>query len=150
MGFNKLKVKVRAAIDEWQCLGFFGYGHGRGAVQFGESALRGKSVCQDLCKKVDQCRHRHHLRMDARYPQLQAIVAHAAKVSAVNSTDLNDEIVGAMRRSVELDVGEALEVKKINAAFGVNEMTDHYRCGQFENIQNGVDRADPRRRVTVK
>lgn len=149
MGFNKLKVRIRSQITEWQCVGYFGYGHGRGVAEFGESNLRGKSVCMDVCKKQEECRRRHHLRMDSRYPQLNAIVAHAAKVATLNNRDLNGEIVEAMERAAELEVSEALEVKKINAQFGVGSMTDHYRCGQFQNIQNGLEKLAPNSRREV-
>jgi len=143
MGFNKAKRRIRRAIDGWNCVGFFGYGHGRAAAVYGEDFLCGKSVCQDICKKVEECRRRHHLRMDSRYPQLCAIVAHAAKLAVTSGGDVNAEILSAMERATILEVEEAQEILQINRQFDVNLYTDHYRTGQFENIQNGIDRLVP-------
>jgi len=149
MGFGKQKRKLREAIAKWNCNGYFGYGQGRGVAQLGERPLRGKSVCLDVCTKVDQCRLRHHMRMDARYPQLEQITANAVKQAKVWGRDMVEEIVQAMERSVELDVDEAVEVKAILGQFRVETMTDHYRAGQFENIQNGLDKQEPTHRRPI-
>lgn len=149
MGFGKHKQRIRAAIRDWGCQGYLGYGHGRTLAQYDEKLLRGKSVCLDLCTKMDSCRRMHHQRMDARYPHLSQIVGNALKVSSLHKTDPVSEIVGAMERSVELDLDEALEVKRVTEQFGVKGITDHYRAGQFENIQNGLDKVEPRYRRPI-
>lgn len=143
MGFSKQKRKLRESIAKWDCNGYFGYGQGRGVTELGERPLRKKSVCLDVCTKVEQCRTRHHMRMDARYPQLEQIAANAMRQAQLHRRDIVKEIVEAMERSVELDIDEAVEVKAILEQFRVETMTDHYRAGQFENIQNGIDKQEP-------
>ncbi len=141
MGFNKVRRKIRESIrDRWHCLGFFGYGQGRSVAELGEEALRGKSTCFDICKFKDVCNRRHHLRMDRRFPQMAAITAQAVALSQRNGTDVVEEVVTAVTRAAELEIEEALEVKAILKRFEVESMTDHYRAGQFENIQDGLDK----------
>jgi hypothetical protein len=138
MSFNKHKKRIRHALVGWECVGFFGYGHGRALRVFGEEVLCGRSVCVDICNNTAVCRKVHHDRMDYRYPQLAQITGNALKVAKLNKTDPVTEIICAMRRSVELGLDEALEVKAIIEQFGVDSMTDHYQAGQFENIQSGL------------
>jgi hypothetical protein len=149
MGFAKQKRKLREAISKWDCNGYFGYGQGRGVAELGERPLRKKSVCLDVCTKVEQCRLRHHMRMDGRYPQLEQITANAVRQAKLHRRDHVTEIVEAMERAVELDIDEAVEVKAILAQFRIESMTDHYRAGQFENIQNGLDKKDATHRRPI-
>jgi hypothetical protein len=83
------------------------------------------------------------MRMDARYPQLEQITANATRQALLHQRDVNDEILGAMERSFDLEIDEAVEVKGILGGFQISTMTDHYRAGQFENIQNGIDKQEP-------
>ena len=59
------------------------------------------------------------------------------------------EVVSAMGHAVDLGLDEAADVKRILGLFKVQEMTDHYRCGQFENIQDGLSKAVPGSRVAL-
>ena len=91
-------------------------------------------------------RRLHHIRMDARYPQVSSIVAYAARSASKEKKDVAEEVVYALERAAELDVEEAQQIVAVNQQFGVEMMTDHYRSGQFENIQNGVDGRTPEHR----
>ena len=62
-----------------------------------------------------------------------------ALVAKKRATNPITEIVEAMERAAGLGIEGALAIKAINAKFGVERMTDHYRSGIFENIQMGLD-----------
>jgi hypothetical protein len=81
--------------------------------------------------------------MDRRYPQLAQIVAAAARTAQREKVGPVKQIMEAMQRCHDLGLAEATEVKRIVQQFGVDSMTDHYRAGQFENIQNGLDGLRP-------
>ena len=149
MGFGKKKRQVREAIATWNCFGHFGYGQGRAVAQFGEKEMVGKSACFDMCTHANTCRRQHHDKMNERYPQLGQLVEATAKIAQVRGLDVVTEVVSAMKHAVDLGLDEAQEVKRTLALFKVNDMTDHYRCGQFENIQDGLNKVSPGTHVAV-
>jgi len=143
MGFGKKKRQVREAIAEWECFGYLGYGQGRCVSQFGENHVPGKSACFDICTRASACRLEHHNKMNERYPQLGQLVEKTARIAELRQLDVVAEVVSAMDHAVELGLDEAVEVKKILGLFRIDTMTDHYRCGQFENIQDGLNKSKP-------
>jgi hypothetical protein len=149
MGFGKKKRQVREAIAEWDCFGYLGYGQGRCVSQFGESHVPGKSACLDICTRASACRLEHHSKMNERYPQLAQLVEKTARIAEQRQLDVVAEVVSAMNHAVELGLDEANEVKKILGLFRIDTMTDHYRCGQFENIQDGLNKDKPGARSSL-
>lgn len=149
MGFGTRKRQVREAIAKWECFGYLGYGQGRCVAQFGEDYMGNRSACMDVCTRASACRLEHHKKLNERYPQLTALVEHTAKIAEARQLDVVAEVVSAMDHAVELGLDEASEVKRILGLFRINTMTDHYRCGQFENIQDGLNKATPGSRSAV-
>ena len=143
MGVRKHRLRMKNAIPGWKCEGFFGYGHGRALAQYGSDRVGKKSVCVDLCPIKDACRTKHHERMDVRYPEIADIVHRSASGAAQAGQSVVRTVITAMRIAETRNVSGTKEIKSILSGFGVNEMTDHYMCGQFENIQNGIDRLPP-------
>lgn len=143
MGFAKKKKKIRESISKWNCFGYFGYGQGRAVATFGETDMRRKSACLDICTRANACRTSHHENMNRRYPQLAQLVESSARLARLRSLDVVEEVVSAMESAVEMELEEAVEVHQRLSVFNVGQMTDHYRCGQFENIQNGLDKVPP-------
>jgi hypothetical protein len=78
--------------------------------------------------------------MDYKYPQLAAIAKQAFKAARDSGGDVVVEVVEAMERAADLEVEEAVEVRAILKRVGIDTMTDHYRAGQCENIQDGLDK----------
>ena len=144
MGFGKKRKKVRDAIEKWDCSGYFGYGQGRAVAVFGESAMNGKSACLDICTRANVCRLAHHEKMNRRFPQLAQLVESTARIARMRDLDVVSEVVSAMEHAVEAELEEAVEIRDRLSAFRIEQMTDHYRCGQFENIQNGLDKVSPK------
>jgi len=149
MGFSKKRQQVREAIAKWECVGYLGYGQGRSVAQFGEKHMHGRSACMDICTRANACRLEHHNKMNERYPQLAALVESTARIARARHLDIVSEVVSAMDHAVELGLDEAGEVKRILGIFKINTMTDHYRCGQFENIQDGMNKVAPGSRSAV-
>lgn len=149
MGFGTKKRQVREAIAKWDCFGYLGYGQGRCVAQFGENHLPGRSACMDICTRASACRLEHHNKMNERYPQLAVLVKNTAGIADGRQLDVVAEVVSAMNHAVELGLDEACEVKRILDLFKINTMTDHYRCGQFENIQDGLNKTVPGSRSAV-
>lgn len=143
MGFGKKKRKVREAIQQWNCFGYFGYGQGRAVSQFGETEMSGKSACNDICSRAVSCRSRHHDLMNERFPKLSNLVESTARIASIRNLDVISEVVSAMNYALESELDEAIEVKNILGMFQIETMTDHYRCGQFENIQDGLNKSSP-------
>ena len=143
MGFSKHLKNMRRAIRSWDCHGFLGYGQGKAVSMWGEEKLRGRSACIDICSEYQSCRRAHHNRMDHRYPQLAQVVAAAARTAQREKVGPLKQIMESLQRCHDLGLAEATEVKRIVKQFGVDSMTDHYRAGQFENIQNGLDGRRP-------
>jgi len=85
----------------------------------------------------------HHGRMDREYPMLAALVRNAAKAAKVRGRDTVESVVAVLNAAVENETPEALDVKKRLEKFRVDTMADHYRCGQFENIDDGINRRKP-------
>ena len=144
MGFGKKRRKVREAISKWDCFGRFGYGQGRAVALFGEDELKGRSACLDICSRANACRLAHHEEMNRRFPQLAQLVESTARIAKLRNLDVVEEVVSAMEHAVDAGLEEAVEVKRRLSVFRIDQMTDHYRCGQFENIQNGLDKASPK------
>jgi hypothetical protein len=144
MGFGKKKRLVREAIAKWDCFGYLGYGQGRAVAQFGEKDLHGRSACLDICSRASACRSQHHDKMNERYPQLGQLVESTSRIAQMRGLDVVSEVVSAMTHAVDLGLDEANDVKRILGLFKVKGgMTDHYRCGQFENIQDGLNKVKP-------
>lgn len=143
MGFGKKKRQIRDAIADWNCHGFLGYGQGRAVAQFGEKEMHGKSACYDICTRASTCRARHHIEMNRRFPQLAQLVESTARIAQRRGVDVVSEVISAMDHAVDMEHDEALEVKRIIERFKIKTMTDHYRAGQFENIQDGLDKLPP-------
>ena len=150
MGFGKDKNKIRQKITSWNCLGYFGYGHGRGVKDFGERCIGDKSVCRDVCEKTEQCRHLHHNKMDERFPAIAFIVRQAATTASDMRRPIVETVVAAMKVAESRKVEGTEEIRSIMKEFRVSEMTDHYVAGQFENIQNGLDGNLPTFKRTMK
>ena len=130
-------------IPKWGCLGRWGYGHGRSVKEHGEKWFKDVSVCQNLCPKSDACRQRHHLHMDQRYPEIAVLVHRTARRAKKMKAPIVESVIGAMNVAYGQKISGAAEIKMILSGFRVGDMTDHYVCGQFENIQNGLDGKDP-------
>jgi len=143
MGFGKKKRQIREAVEKWGCFGFFGYGQGRAVAEFGQKVMDGKSACFDFCTRASACRDQHHEAMNKRYPQLAQLVESTARIATLRKLDVVKEVVEAMNNAVEMKMDEALEVQQSLTKFKINTMTDHFRVGQFENIQDGLDRKTP-------
>jgi hypothetical protein len=149
MGFGKKKRQIREALAKWDCFGHLGYGQGRAVAQFGERDLHGRSACLDVCTRASACRALHRDRMNERYPQLGQLVESTSRLAQARGLDVVTEVVSAMGHAAELGLDEAVDVRRILGLFKVDEMTDHYRCGQFENIQDGLSKALPGSRVAL-
>lgn len=140
MGFGKERNKIRALIPKWNCFGKFGYGQGRAYEAFGEKPLKNKSTCIDLCPRSAECRAAHHAIMDARYPDLANIVTLAARIARNNGKDVARTVMAAVKLAEGNGVAGIAEIRRINETFKLDTATDHYICGQFENIQNGIEK----------
>lgn len=149
MGFGTKKRQVREAIARWECFGYLGYGQGRCVAQFGEDYMPGRSACMDICTRASACRVEHRNKMNERYPQLTALLQNAARIAEARRLDVVAEVISAMEHAIELGLDEANEVKRILGLFKIETMTDHYRCGQFENIQDGLNKVAPGSRSAV-
>lgn len=149
MGFGKKRRLVREAIEKWECFGYLGYGQGRAVAQFGEKDLHGRSACLDICSHANACRLRHHELMNQRYPQLGQLVESTSRIAQMRGLDVVGAVVSAMTNAADLGLDEANDVKRILDLFKVKGMTDHYRCGQFENIQDGLNKTKPGARSAV-
>ena len=143
MGFGKKKRQIREAVEKWNCLGFLGYGQGRAVAEFGQKVMGGKSACYDFCTRANACRAEHHSKMDLRFPQLAQLLESTARIAQLRRLDIVKEVMSAMDNAVDMQHDEALEVKTVLERFKINTMTDHYRMGQFENIQDGLDKVPP-------
>jgi hypothetical protein len=149
MGFGTKKRQVREAIAKWECFGYLGYGQGRCVAQFGEGYVGNRSACMDICTRASACRAEHLNKMNERYPQLAVLVKNTAGIAEARHLDIVAEVVSAMNHAVELGLDEAVEVKRILGVFKIDTMTDHFRCGQFENIQDGLNKVPPGSRSAV-
>ena len=143
MGHASIRRKIVKTIPKWKCLGRWGYGQGRAIKEHGEKWFGDLSVCQDLCPQATVCRQRHHMNMDQRYPEIALIVHKTATRAAQMKMPIVHSVIGAMNVAYAQKIDGAEEIKQILLDFRVGDMTDHYICGQFENIQNGLDGKDP-------
>ena len=143
MGFAKHKKRIRGEIAKWGCFGYLGYGQGRAVAIYGEDKLSNRSACMDICTRASACRMAHHERMNIRYPQLAQLVESTARLAHLRKLDIVDQVVSAMEHAVSAGLEEAIDVQSRLKKFKIEKITDHYRCGQFENIQNGLDKISP-------
>ena len=143
MGHRSTQGKIVKAIPKWGCLGQWGYGHGRSVKEHGEKWFKKLSVCQDLCPQSDQCRKQHHGVMDKRYPEVADLVHLVARKAVDAKQPVVKSVIAAMNVALGKDMPEVKEITRILVSFGVADITDHYVCGQFENIQNGLDGNKP-------
>ena len=81
--------------------------------------------------------------MDKRYPEVADLVHMVAKKAIDAKQPVVKSVVAAMNVALGKDMPEVKEIVRILVGFGVADITDHYICGQFENIQNGLDGSEP-------
>ena len=143
MGHSSTQRRVAKSIYKWGCLGYWGYGQGRAVSEFGEKWFKDLSVCQDLCPQGKRCQQGHHLRMDRRYPEIADLVHRTARHASKMKLPIVRSVIGAMNVAHSQKVAGTEEIRAILSEFRVAEMTDHYVCGQFQNIQNGMDSKAP-------
>jgi len=143
VGHSSTRRKIVKTIPKWECLGQWGYGHGRSVKEHGEKWFKDLSVCQDLCPQAELCRRKHHMNMDARYPEIALIVHKTGRAAVKAKAPIVHAVIGAMNVAYSQKIKGTEEIKAILEGFKVGDMTDHYVCGQFENIQNGLDGKDP-------
>jgi hypothetical protein len=143
VGHSSVQRKIVKTIPKWGCLGYWGHGHGRSVKEHGEKWFKELSVCQDLCPQSDTCRRKHHDRMDQRFPAIADIVHKAAGHANKMKMPIVQSVIGAMNVAYAQKTEGVEEIKAILIGFRVEDMTDHYVCGQFENIQNGLDGKEP-------
>lgn len=139
----KLKQLIKAAIKEWQCVGYFGYGQGRAAATFGEGELGDVVVCHDICPKSDKCRQRHCKTMDEKYPIVANIVKRT--LLEVKGQDISpvQAVVVAMTVSANRGEIEAMRIREGLKKYQVPILTDHYMYGQLDNLDNGLNKRNP-------
>lgn len=143
MGFGKERNRIRKQIPSWKCKGYFGYGHGRGVREWGDKPLKEKSVCLDLCEQSEACRRIHHAKMDLRFPAVADIVYEAARVAHAMGRPVVPTVAAAVTVAENRKVKGTEEIRRTLNRLRVMDMVDHYVCGQFENIQNGLDGVAP-------
>jgi hypothetical protein len=139
MGYSKWRNRIQKSIDKWNCFGYFGYGHGRAVNQFGESVVQNRSVCTSMCPSNNDCRAKHHAKMDLEYPDLARLVQGVVEKCQETKAPVVRMVVEAMAMAEANGIPSAVEVKKRLIQYGIEGMTDHYICGQFTNIQNGLN-----------
>lgn len=140
---SKLKQAIKAAVLEWKCLGYYGYGQGRAAATFGEEELGQTVVCHDVCPKAKECRQKHCVTMDKRFPTVAEIVRRTIFEVRGKNIDPVQAIVVAMGVAANRDEPEAKRIQEGLKKFGVPVITDHYVYGQFENLDNGINKRPP-------
>jgi hypothetical protein len=143
MGFGKERNRIKDKIPSWQCNGYFGYGHGRAIREFTEKPLHNRSVCLDICQKSQECRKTHHGRMDSRFPAVAHVVHQAAQVADKLGRPVVRSVGVAMQIAESRQIPGTAEIRRTLKKLRIADMVDHYVCGQFENIQNGLDGVAP-------
>lgn len=142
MAFGKQRKKIRESLGKWKCLGLFGYGQGRAVRDFGRETLGNRSVCLDVCEHRAVCRKIHNERMDEKYPVLAQIVSKTIMMASERGQSVPDAVTRAMEMAEERGAPGSEEVRRVLDSLGIDEYTDHYICGQFQNIQRGFS-GDP-------
>ena len=135
--------KIKKTLPKWECVGFFGYGQGRAVAEFGEDAVKGKSVCHEICSMSDKCRDSHAARMDARFPEVADIVKRTVATALGTGIPVVGLVVSAMNVAIKRESVEALRIRESLKRFEVDGMTDHYVLGQLENLDNGISKRQP-------
>lgn len=136
------KKKLLNAINEWQCTGYFGYGQGRAAAEFKD--LGEEPVCHDVCPRSLKCRKRHCERMDTRFPEVADIVKRTLAECQGTEVPIIEAVVWAMSLAAQRDNLEARKIQEGLKRFKVPVITDHYIYGQLENLDNGLNKKDPK------
>lgn len=147
MSSLKIKNKIKDKIGSWKCLTHYGYGHGRALSEFGQRPIRSFSVCRDLCPRREECRKVHHAKMDKQYPEISGLVAAVVTKALEKGEDVVRSIVRAMQSARDKNFPGTDKISRKLEKYGIEDMTDHYVCGEFDNIQNGIDGADPTREI---
>lgn len=137
------KKRVKKAIEQWNCLGKFGYGQGRAVAEFGEDEIGKQAVCYDVCPKSAKCRGLHYIEMDKRFPSLGEMVRKTAIAATHAGLPVVNTVVSAMNVAVKRGDLEALRVQEGLKKYKTDSMTDHYVYGQFENLDNGLAKKPP-------
>lgn len=144
---KKYKLRIREKISSWNCFGYFGYGQGRAGVEYQKDELGNELVCHNICKKSEECHKQHCRNMDVRFPIVSNIVRHTLyEVKKVEKSEVSpvQAVVVAMTVAANRNEPEALKIKEGLKKFQVPVMTDHYMYGQLENLDNGLNKRDPR------
>ena len=143
MGIAKHRNRIKQRIQSWKCLGYFGYGHGRALKEGFEKVLAKTSVCLNLCPSKEKCRDCHHSRMDEIFPEVSKIVKDAAVSAAKDNAPVRISVITAMNVALNRAIPDAVEIKERLLKFKIEQMTDHYVLGQFENINSGLGGSAP-------
>lgn len=137
------KKKILKAIDKWNCFGYFGYGQGRAVAEFGVDEIGNESVCHKVCPKAEQCRGLHYVAMDKRFPAISEIVKKTAVLARQTGLPIVPSVTSAMITAAKMNNPEALRIQEGLKKYQVSSMTDHYVYGQFENLENGLEKRSP-------
>jgi hypothetical protein len=137
------KKKIERSIEKWNCLGKFGYGQGRAVAEFGADEIGKESVCHSVCPNSSQCRGMHRVSMDKRFPAIADIVKNTVVSASKAGLPVVPTVVMAMNIAVRQNNAEALRIQEGLKKYRVDSMTDHYIYGQFENLDNGLEKKDP-------
>lgn len=143
------KKRVRKAIEQWKCVGHFGYGQGRALAEFGADEIGKEPICYEVCPKSSKCRGLHFIAMDKRFPSLGEIVRKTVTMASQTGLPVVPTVVSAMNVAVKRGNMEALRIQEGLKKYRVDSMTDHYVYGQFENIDNGIAKKDPETQPTL-
>lgn len=142
MGFGKQRNKIRLRVLQYNCEGHYGYGQGKAIKEFGEEYLKGRSACNDICPKQEECRQAHYSKMDKKYPKVTELVREAVVTAKRSNQPIVQTVVVFMRAAAKDNLDEALLIKEELQRMGVEDMTDHYIFGQLKNIEKGLNGKD--------
>ena len=81
--------------------------------------------------------------MDVRFPVIAEVVKTAAREAATMGKPVRVTVATAMRVAESRGIEGIKEIRAVLDSIRVKDVTDHYVCGQFENIQNGLLRREP-------
>lgn len=143
MGYGKERAHIKKKIKSWGCSGFFGYGHGRAIRDFGHKPVETRSVCLQICPQGDVCRLEHHSKMDAQFPELAEIVGRTVMTAQHLGRPVAESVGAIMKIAEKRNLPGVERIRKTMNALKIVDITDHYVCGQLENIQNGLEGIAP-------
>jgi hypothetical protein len=81
--------------------------------------------------------------MDQRFPAVAGVVRRTAREAVAQGKPVVQSVIAAMHVAEREKVEGVAEIRRRLTQFKVHQLTDHYLCGQFENIQNGLDGLPP-------